>query len=104
VSDQRRRCDRCTLDAQLAYIAGNLDLSFVVGTPAPAMLGVWLVVSNNVIPIIVDVPLPALDQPIAIPVSFPLPSLGTLGVLATLVDAGGLSCSDWATVDTGPLQ
>jgi subtilisin-like proprotein convertase family protein len=93
--------ESCILDAQLAYVGGNFDVNFDIGTLGPATWNAQLVIFNTFIPLISEVPLPAIDPPISVPISFPLPSLGTVGVLTTLVDSNGIACDDWETVYTG---
>ncbi len=76
----------------------SLNMDFTVGSTEPATWNVYFAVYNVVVPLW-SVPLPA----IALPVAFPFPSLVGIGVLTTLTTpGGGIICSDWKTVDTGP--
>ncbi|MCH7786706.1 MAG: hypothetical protein IIC22_04255 [Chloroflexi bacterium] len=45
--------------------------------------------------------LPVVDPSVFPTLSFPLPSMGTIGFLTVLSTSEGIICSDWATVDTG---
>ena len=91
----------CTLNMGLSYEVGTLFMNFELGTREPALWRLWLVVpSIGVIPLW-SAPLPAIPDPVDIPISFPLPSLGTVGFLTTLNTAEGISCWDFGLVDTG---
>ncbi len=90
----------CTLDLNLNYTGGNLNMNFTVGSMSPATWNISLFVFDIFVPII-STQLPSIDPPIAVPISLPLPQLGVMGVLTTLTtSAGGIICSDWATVNT----
>ncbi len=94
--------DSCTDDVAVSYGGGTLSMNFTVGSTSAGTWNVYLVYNNTLLPII-SYPLPAIDPPIAIPIAFPFPSIGGIGVLTTIALPGdGILCSDWETVDTGP--
>lgn len=81
-----------TLLLDLAYVAGNLSLDFTIGTPEAVTWGNYLVLTSpsvRVIPLW-TVPLTVLDPPISLPLAFPLPSVGVVGIYSGLFTAGGL--------------
>jgi len=95
--------DTCTLDLILTYTGGTLNMDFYLGTSEPATINVWFNVLSQIIPYL-SVPLPPIDPPISVPIAIPgVPSIGTIGVLTTLTTPDGIICSDWETVDTGPM-
>ncbi len=94
----------CPLNVDLSYNNGNLNMDFTVGTVVPATWNIYLSVLDFVIPVL-SIPLPVIDPPIAVPIPIPgFPSFGGVGVLTTLTTpGGGIICSDWDVVDTGPV-
>jgi len=94
----------CTLDIELSYADGNLTMDFELGILEQALWKVWLVAVGHVI-LLWPIPIPVVDQPIPIDVPVPFPALGEVGILTALFTSEGITCSDWATVDTGaPLS
>ncbi|MCH7786685.1 MAG: hypothetical protein IIC22_04150, partial [Chloroflexi bacterium] len=86
---------------------GNLNLDFAVGSLEPATWGVWLLIPDAGVFPLWTVPLPAvIDPPFVMPtISFPLPPLGTIGVLTVMTaPVDGIVCLDVSTVDTGPAS
>jgi N-acetylneuraminic acid mutarotase len=93
----------CTLDVTLSYAGGTFTMDFEVGTLAPAQWNVWLTWSQNSLASMWSLPIPAVVPAVQFPIGFPLPALGTIGVLTTLTTAAdGILCSDFATVNTNP--
>ncbi len=93
----------CTLGLDLSFIAGTFNMDFTVGLTSPATWNVYLSVANVVVPLF-SIPLPAINPPFSFPLAVPgFPSLGGVGVLTTLTTAGGIECSAWKTVNTGPI-
>ncbi len=91
----------CELDA--FYDAGLMSLIFTIGTPEEAVWANYLILTYpdvTVIPLW-TVPLPVIDPPIDIPISFSLPSLGTVGIWTGLFVAGVPEETDMEWVDTG---
>ncbi len=91
-----------TLDLIAAYAEGLLAMDFLVGTPADAYWGVYLILtapSVQVIPLWM-VPLPVIDPPIDFPFSFPFPSIGWVGIWTGLFTVNGLQAFDLEWVDT----
>ena len=91
-----RRCN-LTLD----YVGSTLTLDFERATVDPVIWNVWLSIFNTTTSAW-SVALPAIAEPANFPVVLPnFPSLGTVGVLTTLVTAEGIVCSNFEVVDTG---
>jgi hypothetical protein len=80
-----------------------VTLSYTIGANVPTTWKMWVVGSFGFIEVL-SISLPAVDPPILIgPLSFPLPAVGTVGFLTALTTpTGGLICSDFDTVNTGP--
>ena len=98
--------DECTLEQELSYSGGTLTMGYNLGTTMPARWSVWLVLLDPPVAIQAwSVPLPIIDPLITPDVSFPLAGFGTAGALTVLsTPADGVICSDWDTVDTGPMS
>lgn len=94
----------CVLDLTLTYSDSTLTIDFLAGTSVPATWNVWLSILNFTFPLW-SVPIPAIDPPVDVPVPIPgFPNIGVVGVLTTLTTSEkGIICSDWETVDTGPI-
>ena len=75
----------CTANLDLSYAGGTFTMNFELGTAAPRTWNVWLVYGENSDVRLLSVPLPAVTPAVSFPISFPLPSIGTVGVLT---DAG----------------
>ncbi len=92
----------CTLDLSAYYAAPNLTLDFEIASKVPTTWNVWLSVGGNPFQI-VRAPLPVIETPVTVPLAFPLPSLGRVGVLTTLTDSDKeIVCDVRTTVQTGP--
>ena len=86
----------------LSYSGGSLTMNLTVGPPEAGTWNVFLSLADVVVPLL-SIPLPALDPPLAIPLTFPFADFGGIGVLTTFTTADdGIICSDWDTVDTSP--
>jgi hypothetical protein len=94
----------CVLDLNLNYADNTLHMEFYVGSSKPGVWKVWLSFFNKTIPIW-SKPILTFGRPLFVPISVPgFPSLETIGVLTTLTTPeNGIICSDWETVDTGPI-
>jgi hypothetical protein len=93
----------CTANLDLAYAGGTFTMNFEIGTATPKTWNVWLVYGANSFVRLLSAPLPAIAPSVSFPLSFPLPSMGTIGVLTTLATpAGGISCSAYKTISTTP--
>jgi hypothetical protein len=91
----------CTLELTPSFAAGTLNLSFTLGSLAPATWNLWAVVDSTTFKLW-SVPIPVIDPAAAFAVPIPgLPPLGVIGLLTTTTGASGIQCSDWDTVDTG---
>jgi len=88
------------LDA--SYSAGTLSLDYTLRTPEPATWANYLVLTSpnvQVIPLW-TVSLPVIDPAIDVPITFPLPSVGMIGIYSGLFTAGGAQAVELAWVDT----
>ena len=88
-------CDDC---------GGELDLYFIVGTPEPATWATYLILtypSFQVIPLWSEA-LSIIVPPIDVPVSFPFPSIGWIGVYTGLFTEEGTQVEVIEWVDTSP--
>lgn len=95
----------CTLGLATQFTDGTLALEFTLGTPEPATWNVWLTAQNEIVRLL-SLPLAVIDPPVLVPFTPPfIPPLGTVGILTTLTTPDqGILCSDFATVDTGPVS
>jgi hypothetical protein len=94
----------CTVELGVSHSSGILDMTLTIESSDPAIFNLWLVVPPTPIfvPLTPGIPLPAIDPPATVTKSFPFPSLGIVGFLATMRTAEGtLICGDLAIVNTG---
>ena len=89
------------LDA--SYVFSYLVLNYTIGTPESATWANYLVLTSPTIQVIPlwTVPLPVIDPPYEIPISFPLPSIGWVGIYTGLFTAEGVQAEKMAWVNTG---
>jgi len=80
-----------TLELDGSYVSGYLSLVYTIGTPEPVTWANYLILTFPSITIIPlwTAPLPVLAPPIDIPISFPFPSLGVIGIYSGLYTVGG---------------
>ncbi len=92
-----------TLEMEAAYAAGNLSLDFEVGTPEPSMWGTYLIVLSPTVAVhrLWMLPLPALDPPVEVPVEFPFPAVGWIGIYTGLFTEAGVQAYGLEWVNTG---
>jgi len=91
------------LDLDATYGEGMLNLDFNLGAPEPATWANYLVLTYpgvQVIPLW-TVPLPAIDPPMDLPISFPFPSLGWIGIYTGLFTEEGAEAVVLEWIDTG---
>ena len=91
-----------TLDLSATYDLGTLSLDYTLGTPEPATWGNYLILTVPAIQVLPlwTVALPAIDPPFAIPISFPFPSVGLIGIYSLLATGEGVQIFELAIVDT----
>ena len=92
--------ETCALALGLSHGGGNLTMGFELGMQEAAQWDVWLVSIfgvNN----LWAAPLPIIDPVVPVPVGFPFPSIGDIGILTTLRTQNGEICIDLQIVDTG---
>ena len=93
----------CTAILDLSYAGGTFTMNVELGTASPRTWNVWLVYGASSQAKLFSVPLPALPSAVSFPISFPLPSIGRVGLLSTLATASeGIACSDYKVVSTAP--
>jgi len=92
-----------TLELDASYEPGTLDLVFTLGTLEPATWVNYLIVTYPTIQILPlwSVPLPAIDPPLEIPISFPFPAMGWVGIWTGLFAPDGSQSIELAWVATG---
>ena len=92
-----------TLILDASYSGGILSLDYTLGTPEPANWYNYLILmypTLQVIPLWM-VPLPVIHPPMDFPVSFPVPSLGLIGIFTGLFTEEGPQIVQMPWVDTG---
>ena len=92
-----------TFDLAASYESGLLSLDFSLGTPEPSVWSTYLVVTSPsiyVIPIW-TITLPTIYPPLEVPISFPIPSMGWVGIYTTVVLDSGEEAVELEWVDTG---
>jgi len=91
-----------TLELDASYEEGILSLDFTLGASEPATWANFLILTYPTIQVIRlwTVPLPVIDPPISFPISFPLPSMGLIGLWTGLFTAEGAQAVELAWVDT----
>lgn len=91
------------LDVEASYEGGVLSLAYSVGTPEPATWANYAILTYSgivAVPLWI-VPLPVTDPPMEFPVTFPMPSVGWLGIWTGLFTEAGTQAVDIAWVNTG---
>ena len=85
-------CYEFKLELDGDYQYGYLILDYTIATIEPATWANYLILTSPTIQVIPlwSVPLPTIYPPIDIPISFPFPSLGSIGIYTGLFTAGGL--------------
>ena len=92
-----------TLDLVASYGEGTLSLDFTLGTPEAATWATLLILTSPIVQVIPlwIASLPAVDPPVDIPVAFPFPGVGDVGIWSALITGEGRQASDSAWVATG---
>ena len=94
-----------TLELNASYEQGTLDLDFTLGTLEPATWLNYLIVTYPTVQIVPlwSVPLPAIDPPVEIPISFPFPfsGMGWIGIWTGLFAPDGSQSIELTWVATG---
>jgi len=91
-----------TLELDTSYDMGILGLDFTLGASEPSMWANYLILTSptfQVIPLW-TLPLPVIDPAIDIPLSFPFPSLGLIGISSGLYEGSGFRITEWAWLTT----
>jgi len=92
-----------TIELEAEFTGGYLYLNYTIGTPEPATWLNYLILTYPTIQVITlwSVPFTVLDPPIYIPVGFPFPSVGWIGIYTSLFTEGAPQAFDLEWVDTG---
>ena len=94
--------NECKLAQQAWHATGTATISYVLGARVPTTWKVWAVGSFGVVQAL-SFPLPAFSPVATGDISFAFPSLGVVGFLTALTTpSGGLRCTDFDKVNTGP--
>ena len=91
-----------TLELDASYAEGLLSLDFILGTSESATWSNYLILIDPTVQVIPlwTVPLPVISPPISLPISFPLPSMGLIGIWTGLFTAQGAQAVEMAWVET----
>ena len=91
----------CTMLHDLDYVDGTLSMDFDIGTMQPATWQTVLIMHWGIFPLW-SMELPAIDPPLSVPISFPFPSVGPIGLFSVLTTPHtGIECWNFEMVDTG---
>ncbi len=92
-----------TLDLDVSYDAGMLSLDFTLGAPEPAIWSAYLIFTEPTVGVVSlwSFPVPALVPPAQVPLDFPFPSLGLLGIYSHLSTGEGPQASELEWIFTG---
>ncbi len=94
-----------TLELDASYSGGTLSLNFALGTPKPATWMNFLILTSptpRVIPLW-SVDLPIIQPPLHIPITFPFPAMGTIGIFSGLFTEGAVHAYVLEWVETGDV-
>ena len=92
-----------TLGIDTSYSGGILSLDYILGTPEPANWYNYLIVmypTMQVIPLWM-IPLPVINPPMDVPVSFPLSPMGLIGIFTGLFTEAGPQVIEMPWIETG---
>ena len=94
--------DPYILELDADYLSSYLVLNYRIATVGSAMWANYLILTSPSVQVIPlwSIALPAIYPPIDIPISFPLPSLGLIGIYTGLFTAEGLQEFKLVWVDT----
>jgi len=92
-----------TLDLDAFYATGYLVLNYSIGTPEPATWSNYLILVTPTVQVIPlwSVPLPVIQPPYEVPIAFPFPSLGWVGIYTGLFTTEGAQSVELVWVNTG---
>lgn len=91
------------LELDASYELGRLNLDFALGTAAPSTWDNYLLLIYPTLQIIPlwTVPLPVIYPSIEIPISFPFPTIGWIGIWSAISIEEGTQAVDLVWIDTG---
>ena len=96
-------CAEFTLELDASYSSSYMVLNYTIGTPESATWANYLVLTSPTVQVIPlwTISLPVLQPTYEIPISFPLPSLGWVGIYTGLFTAEGAQAVKLVWVNTG---
>ena len=91
-----------TLELDASFTAGTLSLDFTIQTAEAATWSNFLILTQPSVQVIPlwSVPLPVIPESYPVPISFPFPSAGYIGIYSGLFTAEGAQAVDLAWIDT----
>jgi len=91
-----------TLELDATYASGYLRLDFLLGALEPTTWVTYLVLTYPTVQVILlwKAPLPVIDPPMGLPIAFPFPSIGRIGIWSGLFTAWGPAAFVLEWVDT----
>ena len=92
-----------TLELNASYGEGTLSLGFTLGAPVPVVWANYAILTSPSVQVVPlwTTPLPAVDPPVEIPIAFPFPGTGLVGIYTGLYKEMGSLAVDFVWVDTG---
>ena len=97
-------CVDCfSLDLDAFYGSGALSLYYEIGAPESVTWANYLILTSPSVQVVPlwTISLPTIDPPATIPVSFPLPNLGWIGIYSGLYSGEGEEAVELVWVNTG---
>jgi len=94
-------CTVFTLDMDADYQDGTLSFDFTLGTPIPVTWSTFVIYHSP--PYFIrlwSINLPTLSTPFSMPIAFPFPNLGVIGVFTDFTTTAGIQAFDMDFVDT----
>ena len=92
-----------TLELDGFFEAGTMNLDFTVGTSSPATWSTYVALTTPEVQVIPlwEVPLQVIHPPIEVPISFPFPSVGVVGIYTVLIREAVVEVVGELWVETG---
>jgi len=92
-----------TLEVEGSFASGTMSLVFTLGAPSPATWSTYTILTTPEIQVIPlwEVPIEVIHPPAEVPVSFPFPSVGVVGIYTILSRQAVVEVSDELWLDTG---
>lgn len=94
-------CTLFTLEMDADYVGGTLSLDFTLGTPGSVTWSTFIIFHSP--PYFIklwSINLPALPTPLEMPIAFPFPNFGVIGIFTDFTTAAGIQAFDMDFADT----